>query len=282
MPNPAMVHATTITNNGTASHSTSAAVAMPAKRIAWPATTNRRAPSRPTSRSCSQEPSIHDSADTVSASPATNVVLPRASVIASGMYASAPKNANVRTPRASVAAGSPRSARRVPGGTSARKAGTPTSAPASTRGTHTMTASAVNPASTSPAPSATRTASRSRLGAASPSTTSSGRSGRYDSTPATIANGTIPRNTQRQPTAFDTALAMPGPSRPGTTHAVDMTANMRGRSASGYARPMAAYAVAGTAPAPNPCTARASTRTSIDGASPPATRPATNRSSPSR
>jgi hypothetical protein len=32
---------------------------------------------------------------------------------------------------------------------------------------------------------------------------------------------------------------MAGPARPGTTQAVDMTANMRGRQSSGYPREMA-------------------------------------------
>src|SRR5579862_269891 len=53
------------------------------------------------------------------------------------------------------------------------------------------------------------------------------------SAPVAITSGIKPRNTHRQPTAAATRAAMAGPTRPGTTHAVESTANMRGRTASG-------------------------------------------------
>ena len=56
--------------------------------------------------------------------------------------------------------------------------------------------------------------------------------------------------------AAATRAAMAGPISPGTTQAVDITANMRGRQRSGYPREIATYATAGTTPAPRPCTAR--------------------------
>ena len=68
-------------------------------------------------------------------------------------------------------------------------------------------------------------------------------------TAASATSGSSPRNTQRQPNASATAPLMAGPMSPGSTHAVDITANMRGCSSAGYARPTAAYATAGMAPA---------------------------------
>src|ERR1700759_871229 len=53
------------------------------------------------------------------------------------------------------------------------------------------------------------------------------------STPAAITSGSKPRNPQRQPTAAATRAAIPGPIRPGTTHAVERTANILGRDLSG-------------------------------------------------
>ena len=46
-------------------------------------------------------------------------------------------------------------------------------------------------------------------------------------------SGSSPRNTQRQPNRSATSADAAGPTRPGTTQAVDSTANTRGRSASG-------------------------------------------------
>ena len=73
---------------------------------------------------------------------------------------------------------------------------------------------------------------------------------------------------------------MTGPISPGTTQAVDITANMRGRQRSGYPRDIATYATAGTTPAPRPCTARPATSTVMLGAVPPMTRPAAKKTRP--
>ena len=73
---------------------------------------------------------------------------------------------------------------------------------------------------------------------------------------------------------------MAGPISPGTTQAVDITANMRGRQRSGYPREIATYATAGTTPAPRPCTARPATSTAMLGAVPPMTRPAAKNARP--
>ena len=73
---------------------------------------------------------------------------------------------------------------------------------------------------------------------------------------------------------------MAGPISPGTTQAVDITANMRGRQRSGYPRDIATYATAGTTPAPRPCTARPATSTAMLGAVPPMVRPAAKKARP--
>ena len=95
------------------------------------------------------------------------------------------------------------------------------------------------------APTATREAStmrRRRNGARGGATPPSGPRrviAGTTSDPATATSGTSPRNTHRHPTASDTRSASTGPISPGTTHAVDSTANIRGRSASVNARPIA-------------------------------------------
>src|SRR4029453_14797021 len=92
----------------------------------------------------------------------------------------------------------------------------------------------VRPASTRPAPAATPTALGSR-----PRWTSGSAGGprrRSDGqarTPEAITSGSRPRNTQRQPRRAATRADTAGPIRPGTTQAVDSTANTRGRRDSG-------------------------------------------------
>ena len=71
-------------------------------------------------------------------------------------------------------------------------------------------------------------------------------------------------------------LAAAGPTSPGTTQAVENTANTRGRRAAGYERATVAYATAGITPAPTPCATRPATSTAIDGAVPPTTSPTVN------
>ena len=57
--------------------------------------------------------------------------------------------------------------------------------------------------------------------------------------PVTATSGSSPRKTQRQPKTWATAALTRGPTRPGTTQAVDRTAIIRARSSSGKLRPMA-------------------------------------------
>ena len=51
-------------------------------------------------------------------------------------------------------------------------------------------------------------------------------------------SGSSPRKTKRQWNAWATTAATVGPMIPGTTQAVDIVANIRGRSSSGRARPI--------------------------------------------
>ena len=93
-------------------------------------------------------------------------------------------------------------------------------------------------------------------------------------------SGSRPRNTKRQPIASPIAPAIAGPSTPGRTQAVESVANICGRRRSGRLRPIATYAMGGTVPAPRPWMNRATTSTSIDGASPPRMRPVANNAIP--
>ncbi|MEZ5181872.1 MAG: hypothetical protein R2702_08375 [Acidimicrobiales bacterium] len=58
--------------------------------------------------------------------------------------------------------------------------------------------------------------------------------------PATTTSGMRTRNTARHESACSIPSAAAGPARPGTTQAVDMTANILGRSTGGMPRAMAA------------------------------------------
>ena len=97
---------------------------------------------------------------------------------------------------------------------------------------------------------------------------------------ASAMRGRMPRKIQRQPSVSATRPASAGPISPGMTHAVERTANMRGRSASGSTRPIATYATGGSNPAPMPCRTRARTSSGIEGARPPSARPAAKQASP--
>ena len=236
MPNPPMAQPANPTATGTASTRTKPVTRMPTTIAAWPRHTNRRAPIESTSRSWIQAPPVQARVVSVTLAPIHNVLSPRTSASASGTYASAPKNANVSTPRARTAAGRPARARNVPGGTSRRNAGTASTPPATTRSTARTAERDPIPARTRAAPAATRSASGMRLRSGSPSSGAPGPIGRMAGrvrSPAASTNGSSPRKTARQPNACSTRLARLGPRTPGTTHAVDSTANMRGRSASG-------------------------------------------------
>src|SRR5512143_2260574 len=135
---------------------------------------------------------------------------------------------------------------------------------------------AVSPASTAPAPADTRSAAGNRR--PPPAARSVAAPGR--SAPPTPTSGSRPRKTGRQPARSATSADSAGPTAPGTSQAVDSTANTRGRSASGNVRPMLTYAIAGMAPAPSPCNPRPTTRTAIDGARPLTASPPANSASP--
>ena len=109
------------------------------------------------------------------------------------------------------------------------------SSPAPTsKGTSTGIELAVSPPITSVAPNATSTPSDVRSRGASGSNTGSTRaSGGSEISAASATSGSSPRNTQRQPIACATKPASPGPARPGTTHAVESTANIRACSDAG-------------------------------------------------
>ncbi len=57
------------------------------------------------------------------------------------------------------------------------------------------------------------------------------------------------------------------------THALEMSAIMRGRASAAYARAMTAYTTAETAPEPKPWIARPAMTSGMDGARPETTRP---------
>jgi hypothetical protein len=185
-------------------------------------------------RACTQDPAVHVMVDAVSARAASAVGEWRTVTMAYGTYASPAKKQHVSRPRLRIVAGSPRPAVRVPGGVS-RRSETARRLPPATMPPATANRSPeLADASARPAPATTPSTGRygtvallARAGDGTcvrASTTS---------TPATITSGSSPRNTHRQPTAVATRDAMAGPISPGTTHAVDRTANMRGRHLSG-------------------------------------------------
>src|SRR5207245_1742393 len=90
---------------------------------------------------------------------------------------------------------------------------------------------------------------------------------------ASTTNGRRPANTRRH--VDDAAMnpAAAGPTIAGRTQALDMIANIRGRSVSEYARAMLAYVDAMIAPEPMPWMSRPATTTSIAGAVPAIARP---------
>ena len=158
---------------------------------------------------------------------------------------SVPKNANVSRPRDRTTAGSPGRARNVPGGVRRRNGPSPTSRPATIPGTSSQRGAA-KLATTSAAPAATRAAStrrwrRNRTTGAVPSRSNGPIRIIAGTTivPAIATSGSKPRNTQRHPSVSDTRSARTGPISPGTTHAVERIANIRGRSASVKALPIA-------------------------------------------
>ena len=101
---------------------------MPVSRTASPAIRRAWRPAPPSRRSrwaCRNEPRLQLSEAALITSPAWDTLKPRSSVSASGMNASQPRNATASSPRTAIPDGSPRAARSVPAGSSARSAGSP-------------------------------------------------------------------------------------------------------------------------------------------------------------
>ena len=151
-----------------------------------------------------------------------------------------PKKANVRMPRTITAAGIPGARRTVPRGTRRRNAHTAGGTPAVASATATPVGGPLSATSTAVTP-ATRTRAwprRSASGVVPPATGGIARD-RAGSvmTAASTTNGRSARNTARHPRVSAMALLAAGPMRPGMIHADANTANTRGRSAGGYARP---------------------------------------------
>ena len=118
----------------------------------------------------------------------------------------------------------------------------PTTAPTMTR----RMSWAVSEAISRPAPAAASRALGSRRIVAVAAACSSGgaaagmwRSALTARNPATVRNGIRPRNTRRHVVYSPTIAAIEGPITPGTTHAVESSANIRGCSRSGRVRPIA-------------------------------------------
>ena len=198
-------------------------------------------PVRVMKRSWIQVAAVQPSVDVVTAMLPANVDAPRPSVSAYGTNVSAPKNANVSNPRDSTTAGSPAAARSVPGGVSRRSGPRPMRIPPTTAGPIAHAVERL--ATTSAVPIATRAASTIRrrfhgtlISAPAASTPAGGRIRIIPgmiTEPATATSGSRPRNTARQLIHAETRSASAGPMMPGTTHAVDSTANIRGRTSSG-------------------------------------------------
>ncbi len=180
-------------------------------------------------RACTQAPAVHVIVAPLSASPATVAGWPRNCVSMSGRSVSAPKKAKLTVPIAATAAGSPGRARSVPAGVRRRRLGTaaalPAARPARSAG-HQRACSAI---STIAVPTARSAAQRLALVVGFDA---AGRAARPSTGSVSAAQmpttGNSPKNTNRQLAWSATNPPTPGPINPGTTHAVDNSASMRG------------------------------------------------------
>src|SRR6201996_4548238 len=199
-----------------------------------PGRTKRRGPHRAIQRACTHDPAVHARVDAVSARAASVVGACRTAPIADGTYASPAKKQHVSSYRLSIVTVSPGRADRYRGGVRRRSETASKAPPAIPPAATTGTTPELSEASAVPAPATTP--STARYGTAAVAWLAGGGTCRKASTtrtPAAITSGSKPRNTQRQPTAAATRAAIPGPIRPGTTHAVERTANIIGRDFSG-------------------------------------------------
>src|SRR3984885_6883551 len=198
-----------------------------------PGRTRRRGPHRAMKRACTHDPAVHARVDAVSARAASVVGACRTVTIAYGTYASPAKKQHVSSDRLRMVTDSPGRAERYRGGVRRRIETARRAPPATPPAAATGAIPELSAASAVPAPAATPSAAR--YGTAAVPGLAGGGTGRRastTSTPAAITSGSRPRNTQRQPTAAATRAAIPGPISPGTTHAVESTANILGRDSS--------------------------------------------------
>src|ERR1700733_7657794 len=218
---------------GTDGSSTTHITARPTTTRHSPDRTRRRGPTLAMYRAWTHDPAVQVRVDAVSASAASAVGAWRTITIAYGTYASPAKKQHVSSDRLRIVAVSPGRAVMFRGGVSWRIEAASRSAPAAPPAAATSTTPEFSDASVVPAPATTP--STARYGTvAVPGLAGGGtcRKASTTSTPAAITSGSRPRKTQRQPTAAATRAAIPGPTRPGTTHAVESTANILGRDSS--------------------------------------------------
>lgn len=289
MPRPATPQPMAATATGELGSSTALVTMMPTTISAVPAMTTARRRPIAAARAWSHDPMAHVTAAADSATP-PRVTLPlRTSTTVRGTKASVPKKANPIRKIAAIAAGIPVRARSVPGGTRWTRERSANQAP--TIPTPSAAGSDPSPkaASTPAEPTDSWTASNARRESLRPGeafaagTAVAGpiaANGRHSATAVSSTGGATPRKTQRQPTASVTIPASAGPTRPGTTQALEVSAIMRGRARGAYARAITAYTTALIAPDPDPWMARPTITICIDGARPAMTIPAANSSAP--
>src|SRR5215475_3787303 len=229
-----MAQAMTASAGGTAGRSTTHITPRPMATRHSPGRTRRRGPYRAMQRACTHDPAVQVRVDAVSARAASAVGACRTVTIAYGTYASPAKKQQVSSDLLRIVTASPGRADRFRGGIRRRSETARTAPPAMPPAAATGTTPELSDASATPAPATTP--STARYGTlAVPGLAGGGtcRKASTTSTPAAITSGSKPRNTHRQPTAAATRAATAGPTRPGTTHAVERTANMRGRHSAG-------------------------------------------------
>ena len=215
-------------------------MAMPHATRPAPAPTRAARVPRRACRACTHAPAVQVRVAAVSARPASVAGCPRNTVRKSGSRVSAPKNATLMSAIAATAAGSPGRPRSVPGGRSRRRLGPAVATPSAPSAAAHAGVVRSEPEQHDDAAGREQHgvrdgaahAIRGRLRAARCATR---RSAGSASAAHTARIGTRPRNTRRQLAWSATSPLRPGPTRPGTTHAVDSSASMRGWRVGGIA-----------------------------------------------
>ena len=225
-----MAQPTTAAARGTALDSDAATPPVPRTTSAKPVPMSRRRGQWASWRAWAHAPAVQNNVAAVTATLAIAVLRWRASVIVRGTNVSVPKNENMIRPPQATATDSAPAAR----GTRRPTGPAPSATPPSNSGNEIHDGSDTA-ASTSPVATVIRSASRIDVPAAAVDVARAGmaRSAGSVDTPAVTTSGTKPIKTHRQPKCSATKAARPGPIIPGSAHAVDSTANTRGRTASG-------------------------------------------------